>query len=408
MLQPFGFFTGRARHAALAFCSVLALAACGGGGGDDDDGGGGDGGAGNPARVGVYAAGRVEGFGSVIVNGIHFDHASATVRDDDGNTVNSAYLKLGMTVDVAGGPLATDAGGVVRSTASELRFASEVRGPVTAVGTNTLTVLGQTVQLSSITVFEGFTGGRLGIQVGDLVEVYGFLNAGTGAIAATRVESEDHLNAYRLRGVVANLNPTAQTFALGGATISYAGVPAGSRPGLANGQAVRAVLQTTQQSGAWAATELLDAQRQVADVTAAEVQGVVSGFQSLASFRLNGFSVDASAANVAFEGGSSSQLLDGARVEVEGHIAGGVLVARKVMFQDDGNDTAAFELRGQIQAVDLLGQTFVVQGVTVSYASAGLSASQLLQLVIGARVEVVGGLGANGTVVQAASVAFGS
>ena len=405
MLQPFGFFTGRARRVALAFCSVFALAACGGGGGDDGDTGGADDG-GSQARAGVFASGRIEGYGSVIVNGVHFDHAAATIRDDDGNSVNSAYLKLGMTVDVAGGPLSTDADGRVRSTASELRFGSEIRGPVTAVGVNSLTVLGQTVSLSSITVFDGFTGGRLGIQVGDLVEVYGFLDAGTGAIAATRVEPEDHLNSYRLRGAVANLDPGTQTFTLGGATVSYANVPVGSRPELANGRLVRVVLQTTQQAGVWLATEVRSAERDTGDVTAAEVEGVVSGFQSLSSFRLNGFNVNAAGGGVTFEGGNSAQLVNGARVEVEGEISGGVLVVRKVAFEDDGSDAARFELTGQIQAVNVLAQTFVVQGVTVSFADAGLDAAQLLKLVVGARVEVEGGLGANGTVVQASRIEF--
>ncbi|MCM5679518.1 DUF5666 domain-containing protein [Schlegelella sp. S2-27] len=404
MLQPFSVLNRRARTAALAFASALALVACGGGGGggDDDDGGGG----GGEQRAGVYASGRVEGYGSVVVNGVHYDHASATVRDEDGNTVNSAYLRLGTVVDVVGGPISVDASGVPRSTASELRFASQIRGPVTALGADSMTVLGQTVSLSAITVFEGFTGGRAGLDVGDLVEVSGFLDAGTGAYAASRVEFEDHLNGYRLQGRVANLNTGAQTFTIGGATISYAAVASGDRPPLENGLLVRALLQTTQQSGAWVATELRDSRREVEDVEAAEVEGYVSGFASLAEFQVDGLPVDASGAGVDFEDGSSAGVVDGVRVEVEGEILDGVLVARKVEFEDDDDDEDKFEVSGLIESINLLAQTFVVQGVTVEFAGATLEGGTLLNLQTGARVEVEGGLTDSGAQLDASVIRF--
>lgn len=405
MLQPFSLLNRRARIAALAIASALALAACGGGGGggdDDDDGGGG----GGEQRAGVYASGRVEGYGSVVINGVHYDHASATVRDEDGNTVNSAYLRLGTVVDVVGGPISVDAAGVPRSTASELRFASQIRGPVTALGADTMTVLGQTVSLSAITVFEGFAGGRAGLDVGDLVEVSGFLDAEAGTYAASRVEYEDHLNGYRLQGRVANLDTGAQTFTIGAATVSYAAVAAGDRPSLENGLLVRALLQTTQQSGAWVATELRDTRREVEDVEAAEVEGYVSGFTSLAEFQVDGLPVDASGAGVDFEGGSSAGVGDGVRVEVEGEILDGVLVARKVEFEDDDEDDDKFEVSGLIESINLLAQTFVVQGVTVEFAGATLEGGTLLNLQTGARVEVEGGLTDSGAQLDASVIRF--
>lgn len=404
MLQPFSRLAGRTRVAAVAFVSVCILAACGGGGGgdgDDDTGGGG-----GEARAGIYASGRVEGYGSVVVNGVHYDHSSATVLDEDGNTVNAAYLRLGMVVDVIAGPVTTDAEDMPQSTASELRFGSEVRGPVTAIGADSMTVLGQTVSLSAITVFEGFTGGRAGVDVGDLVEVHGFLDASTGTYAATRVEAEDHLNGYRLRGRVADLNTAAETFTVGGATVSYADVAADDRPELENGLLVRVLLQTSQQAGAWVATELRNAEREVEDVQAAEVEGFVSGFQTLADFEVDGLPVDAAAAGVEFEGGSSAQVADGVRVEIEGEIDGGVLVARRVEFEDDDEDDGKFQVSGLIASIDVLAQTFVVQGVTVEFLGATLEGGTLLDLETGARVEVEGGLAADGTAVDAEVIRF--
>ncbi|QPC30678.1 hypothetical protein IS481_13035 [Caldimonas thermodepolymerans] len=396
----FGWPSGGLRHAALAMVSAFALAACGGGGG----GGGGSGAGGGPA--GVFASGRIEGFASVIVNDIHFDHANATIRDEEGNSVGPGHLRLGMVVEVEGGPV-SEVSDDDRSTATELRFSSLIRGPVTAVGADSLTVLGQTVALDARTVFEGFADGRNSVRAGDLVVVYGYLGAGSGHHAATRVEFEDNLNAYRLRGRVSGLDATAQTFRIGNATISYAGVPAGSRPALADGALVRVVLQTAQQGGNWVATALASAARTVDDMATAEIEGYVSDFQSLADFRVDGIPVDASGAQVEFDDGNSGNLADGVRVEVEGAIRNGVLVARKVDFEDrDDDDDDDFEVRGTIQSLDTTAQAFVVQGVTVEYAAAQFSGGTQADLANGARVEVEGRLSANGAALRAQSVEF--
>ena len=60
------------RLAALGLAAALSLFACGGSGGVDSGG------------TGSFASGPISGFGSVIVNGVHFDDAGATVSDDDG------------------------------------------------------------------------------------------------------------------------------------------------------------------------------------------------------------------------------------------------------------------------------------------------------------------------------------
>ena len=74
----------------LAAVSLAALAACGGGGGGDA----------NAATPSNFAQGSIEGFGSIIVNGVRYDETQARVSSDEGATLASEALKLGMVVEV--------------------------------------------------------------------------------------------------------------------------------------------------------------------------------------------------------------------------------------------------------------------------------------------------------------------
>ena len=81
----------------------------------------------------------------------------------------------------------------------------------------------------------------------------------------------------------------------------------------------------------------------------------------------------------------------GARVEVEGSVVNGVLVAKKVELED-GADAAKFELHGIPSLLDTTAKTFVLRGVTVNYGSAtfsnGATASSLSNVDI--KIEVKG------------------
>src|SRR6478609_9453528 len=72
---------------------VLLLAACGGG---VDSGG-----TGAPAES-SSASGPITGFGSVIVNGVHFDDSNAGITDGEGMARQRQDLKLGMTTVIKG------------------------------------------------------------------------------------------------------------------------------------------------------------------------------------------------------------------------------------------------------------------------------------------------------------------
>ncbi len=115
-------------------CIAAILAGCGGGG---DSG---------TTSTTSFASGPIQGFGSIIVNGVRFDDSSAKVSsedDDNGESRNRSELKLGMVVDVQGGATSSDDSGR-HGKANDIRFGSELVGPVTALAADGFTLLGQT------------------------------------------------------------------------------------------------------------------------------------------------------------------------------------------------------------------------------------------------------------------------
>lgn len=385
---------------ALALALGATVAGCGGGGSSAGVGAGG---------TGAYASGPITGFGSVIINGVRYDDSSASVSDDDGGTRSRDDLKLGMIAEVVSGPVTTSIGGAT-ATASSVRFRTELKGPVdTAPSGDTVVVFGQTVQVTAATIYEAsLAGGLSAVRTGDILEVYATWDAASQRYIASRVEREDGgTSNYKLRGVLANLDTTARTFRIGTQTFSYAGLAAGDVPaGLADGSWVRVRTTTTPSAGRWVVTRLEDGARRPEDGNEVELEGRISAYTSPSSFVLEGVSVNA--ANARFEDGVAGALALGVRVEVEGTMTGGVLVARKVEFEDDDDDDdRGIELKGSLSSLDTGARTFVLRGVTVHYGPGvvfedGTEAS----LADGRRVEVKGARGADGVTVEAASIEF--
>src|SRR5205807_1389395 len=115
---------------------------------------------------------------------------------------------------------------------------------------------------------------------------------------------------------IANLDLIAKTFTIGAAAVSYANVPAAKLPPLSNGLVVRATLQAAQQGNTWVATKLQTEQRPLEDGTEAEIEGFVTDFVSLSSFKINGTAIDASGSSVTFKNGTAAQIASGVRLEV--------------------------------------------------------------------------------------------
>ncbi|HEY0821859.1 MAG TPA: DUF5666 domain-containing protein [Rhizobacter sp.] len=346
------------------------------------------GGTGQTAENPSTTSGRITGFGSVIVNGIRFDDDGAVVVDDEGVVHPLSDLRLGLVVEVQG----RVRGNSGQGTADRIQFGPEIVGPVESVdaaGTR-LVVLGQTVRVDADTLFDGFAGGLADVQAGKLVAVHGFYDSSSGVYTATRLENRVSLPHYTLRGRIANLaRPPARTFTIGAAPIDYGAVPAPSLPPLADGLLVRVTLGTTPVGGRWVASAVRSAQRSVPDRNEAQVEGHVSGFVNSADFLVAGLRVDASGPGVNVRHGTLADLADGVRVEVDGVMQGGVLVASEVDFKRGGREE--FELHGAVESVDAATQTLAVRGVTAVWdGSTRFAGGNAANLVAGARVEVRG------------------
>src|SRR5262245_57771045 len=105
--------------AALAVGATALLVACGGGGGDTGS---------TDTTPEAVHQGTIDGFGSVIVNGVRFDDSRARFQLDDDSVAESA-LKLGMRAEVRG----SVSGDGTRGTASSVSVDTSVRGAITSV-----------------------------------------------------------------------------------------------------------------------------------------------------------------------------------------------------------------------------------------------------------------------------------
>ncbi len=340
---------------------VATLAACGGGGGADDSGHTG-------ASPFSYTAGAISGFGSIIVNGVRFDDSAAAVVDDQGHAVGHDALQLGSQVEIEGGRIDRATG---RATAMTIRVGSELLGAVSAVdaAAGTLVLLGQTIEVSATTAFDdSLPGGLPAVAVGAVLEVHAQLDTARGVYRASRIEAAAGATSFKLRGVVAALDTGAKTFQIGHAVVNYAQVA--QVPGnLANGAWLKMRLQPTQVAGQWVATALDDGRRGRGDsASEAEVKGFITAWTSATRFSVDGLPVDASAAT--FREGQTGIVL-GARVEVEGAVVNGVLVATQVHLEDEGHEGHGedYELHGTLSALDTGAQTFTLRGVLVDYGS---------------------------------------
>ena len=384
---------------AALIASVLAavLVACGGG---VDSGGTG-------APTITYASGPITGFGSVIVNGVHFDDAAASIRDGSGNTRSRDDLKLGMTTEINGSGVATDASGVSSSAASSIVFASALLGPVASVNpaAGTLTVLGQTVDIAPNTVFDdSLAGGLAGLIAGDVVEIYALPNFATLHYVATRIERRPGATAFVLLAALSNLNTQAKTFDLGGLGVSYAALSAAQLPAnLANGQVVRVQLATAPVANVWQASSLRAGGPQLADRDEALVEGLITNIVSSTQFSVDSIAIDASRAS--FPDGTAG-LVAGARVRVEGTAAGQVIQASRVEIRSDQQlEQQEFEVDGDVSVLDTAAKTFVVRGVLVDYSgNVDFRDGTANDLHVGGRVEVRGFLTPSGTTVAATRI----
>lgn len=273
--------------------------------------------------------GTISAFGSVVVNGVRFDDSAASISIGDA-TATRDRLRVGMVVQVRG-RLNGDGTGV----ADSIQYNDCVQGPITAMNQvqNTVTVLGQTVQVDDDTVFDGVTLRDMdGFAIGDQVEVSCLPDPSSNRLRATRMERQgvfqNGVSDLEVKGVVSNLDTAAGTCTISALTVNFAGVAAADRPaGLANGMTVQASGKSLA-NGILSADRLRDRDRDrlsYPDGDGLEVEGYVSDFASIADFKVAGQAVDAT--NAVIKNGSVADIRNGLKVEAEGTMTNNVLVA---------------------------------------------------------------------------------
>ncbi|MDP4300004.1 DUF5666 domain-containing protein [Leptothrix discophora] len=372
----------------IAVATSLVLVACGGGASNGT----------GASASGSTAAGTISGFGSVITNGVRYELNGTTLVDESTGTTTTCSdnlgncgLKMGMEVEIEADDVRRSSDGSTPSAdAKAIHVGSSILGPVTSVAAdgNSIVVLGQSIALTTNTRFEG------GIQpvAGQVVEVHGLLDRSVTPVrlSASLVEVKSGpVSSYRLRG---RFDKAAGT--IGGEPMSFAtltGEDLARYAAAIDGQVVRVKLSTTAATdGRWVVTAFKSGERRygsadhgkhseqegfVESVTTATPAGATAPV--VTGLVVNGNAITVPAGFLGLEGGSLDQLVVGARVEVEGQVLDGALVASKIEFKkarkrsergaDDASQSQEFEMHGTL-ALGTQPNTLVVRGLTFDHS----------------------------------------
>jgi hypothetical protein len=350
--------------------------------------------------TGAFASGPITGYGSIVVDGVFFDESAARIEDDDGIGRDRSELRLGSMVEIDSEEIRNDA-----ARASRVRIASAAVGVVDAVAPGALVVNGQSVHLNAGTVIDDrFVGGAAGIAPGRVVEVHGLVVGGSGELIATRVQPADGATVFKVRGFVAALDTQARHFRIGTQDFAYPDALGGGGA-LRDGAFVRVVFGTVRDAqGRWPVGTLGGGAPDPGERAQVRTRGVVTSFTSNADFQVDGWTVDATDARI--DGGA---LAAGLRVEIEGKVHNGVLVARKVVVDaQDGSDE--LQVHGNIAAIDTAAKTFDLNGrrERISYARNDIvfENGSAADLQVGRRVHAFGRLSADGTLLEATRISI--
>lgn len=345
---------------------LLIMAACGGGGGGATPTVTGPTASASGASAGAVSSGSISAFGSVFVNGHEFDTKSATVVDDDtgASTTGTTGLEVGMVIDVKAASSSTDA----KPVASELHLHPLARGYVDGKdsGANTVTVMGQTVQLSSSTIVS---------------DRRACVSAAVNPCTAITDQS----------GLTVTTGTGAT--AVAGSYVAVHGYLFGSAGGAANIEATLVSIRSAPPTTASGAVF--------------KVEGVISAL-SAEAITIGGLNVDLSAASCRVRGSaqpcagmfSVGQVVS-AFAKAQPSLPATALTADVVILRPRAVVEVAgatVELEGKVSSVTESPASFVVRGITVD--ASGLPAGTALPAV-GDRVEVLGTVASTGTSIAA-------
>lgn len=328
---------------------VLMLSAC-----TTEDGSVGGGNTAGIGGSGFISTGTVTGFGSVFVNGVEFA-TDATIFDIEDNSGSQSDLRVGMVVQIEG---SINSDGVT-GTATSLQYSDDIQGPVGSVLSDnlikkTFTILGKTVIVSvSDTVYEGVTYNT--ITSGNVLEVSGFYDQ-NGAIRASYIELKadtfDASTIIEVKGVITGLSGT--TFTVQGITVDAGATNLSDLPSGLQENVLVEVKGTYDSATHTITAREVDAENNElsSDASSVEIEGLITRFVSINDFDINGIRVNGSAATLS---PSSLQLKPDVKVEVEGSMQNGVLIATKI----EGRSGSA-EASAKVDSINLQGNSFTL------------------------------------------------
>lgn len=351
------------RIAFLSFILAIGAAGCGGSSNNSDSLTPSPPPVGGIGRTG-FAIGPVANFGSIVVNGVHYDTAGTIFTNDDNPAVESD-LKVGHMVLVQG----TIDDDLTTGTADSVAFDDAVKGPVDSIDLplNQLVVLGQTILVRPGTSFDdNISSASLnGLTVADIVEVYGFFTA-TGEIEATRIEIKPPGTQFEVHGTVSNHNAANLMFSINNLNVDYTNALLDNFPGgqISDGDFVEAKGMNLGAAGELLATKVeLEGTGITGEEGAhVEVEGFITRFVSDMDFDVAGIAVTTTGATI-YEGGVAADLGLNVKVEVEGDLdANDVLVADKV----DIRRGKVIRATATVDSVDAGSGSLIMLGITVS------------------------------------------
>lgn len=325
----------------ITLALLVFFAGCGGGGG----GGGGSVAGGGIGGTGV-TSGTVSGFGSVFVNGIEFETDGASRDVDDETDISNGrdddeVLGIGMVVTIVG--TVNDDG--VTGTADSIEYDDEIEGPVAEEqddgdpDTRTFDIFNITVVIDRNTTEFASTDFD-DLEEDDLLEVSGYFDT-DGKLLATRVERKGELipgvSEVEIKGVVSDFDGVGTFMLVGLDDIDIAfdnATEFEDLPGkVADGVFVEVKGILTDATSIFASHIELEDEGFGDEVDQISVEGIVTDFNDISSFKVAGQRVNASKAT--FEPSSlENSIVDGDKVEVEGAIADGILKAGEVELED--------------------------------------------------------------------------
>ncbi|MCP5207869.1 MAG: hypothetical protein H7A01_11735 [Hahellaceae bacterium] len=315
----------------------------------------------------VTSVGVITGFGSVIVNGVHYETNKSVFRIDD-EAGDESSLTIGMEVEVRG-RLSEDG---PEGEADVIEYAPHVEGFIESIDLAELSfvVLGQTFLTDELTNFEGADFTQL--KVGDRVEVSA-QETGDGSWLAGYVglKVEDNLvdTQVKIRGYISALDIDNSTFKLGDLIIDFSVADVKDAPadGLVDGLKVKVVADELPVEGVLLAAQVKvdmadDSVESEKEGRHFHIDGLITRFDSATDFDVNGAPVSAGA-GTKYQHGDASNLALGVKVKVKGlRNDEGILTAEKIYIDKPG----VLKMEGKIEAIDLEASTLTLLGAVIN------------------------------------------